>query len=78
MTWSYRGAGNLLGNKQSGDFLSGIPLYEGVKDKALLEQARTAAAKSIESYGLHLDKWPSPLLDALSRKVSAGIKASQN
>ena len=71
-----RGAGNLLGNKQSGNLLSDIPLFEGSEDKVILDQARKAAGATIDRYGLQASDWPSNLLDALSRKVSAGIKAN--
>lgn len=64
-----RGAGNLLGTKQSGDLLAKLPLFDSTKDGPLMQKATTAAASTIQSYGLQLENWPEPLMDALSRKL---------
>lgn len=55
--------------------MSDIPMYEPQQDRRLLEQAREAAAATIDRYSLKADNWPDPLLDALARKMAPGLKA---
>ena len=67
-----RGAGELLGKKQSGTAALGcLRAASFPQDKQLLKEARGAAKRVLVQYGMDPSSWPQPLLAALRDRCPA-------